>query len=239
MEDLSEKEQLEVFREWWKENGNFVVGGVVLGIAIMVGVSQWRASTEAGQVEASSRFEALMTEVGDGDLESAEAIAAELGDEHGSSIYTAQARLAMARLYMDNGRDEDAASALRAIIDSSQEAEMQQIARLRLAKVLLYQNKAEEVVDLLNGYSDSAFAARYSETLGDAYVALGRYEDAADAYAMALSDEARMPTVDTALVRWKIIDLPQGGPADDPADTAAAADASGVSGSESDPEDAE
>ena len=42
----------------------------------------------------------------------------------------------------------------------------------------------------------------------DAYVALERYADAADAYALALSDGQRLATVDRSLLRWKIIDLP-------------------------------
>lgn len=207
MEDLSEKEQLDKFREWWSENGNFVIAGVVLGVAIMVGISQWKSRTVAGQVAASSYFETLMGEVEDGNLESAESVAAELYADFDSSIYTDQARLAMARLYMDKGRDQDAAETLRGMLDDGSD-EMQLVARLRLAKVLLYQNKPEEVVELLQERTDSGFVARFSETLGDAYVALGRHEDAADAYAVALSDDQRMPTTDQALLQWKIIDLP-------------------------------
>ena len=212
MEDLSEKEQIEKFREWWSDNGNFVIAGVVLGIAIMVGISQWRTRTAANQVAASSSYEALMTEVGNGNLESAEAIATEMYGEHAGSVYSDQARLAMARLYMDKSRDQDAADALRGVLDDGDD-ELARVARLRLAKVLLYQNKPQDVVDLLEGRIDGAFAARYSETLGDAYVALGRHADAADAYEVALSDGERAPTIDQALVRWKLIDLP------DPAET--------------------
>lgn len=211
MDDLSEKEQLEKFREWWGENGNFVIAGVVLGIAIMVGISQWRARTAAAQVAASSSYEALMTEVGNGNLETAEVVAAEMYDEYGNSIYSDQARLAMARLYMDKSRDQDAADALRGVLEDGEDEEIARVARLRLAKVLLYQNKPQEVVDLLEGHAEGAFAARYNETLGDAYVALGRHQDAAEAYEVALSDGQRAPTIDQALVRWKLIDLPDPG----------------------------
>jgi predicted negative regulator of RcsB-dependent stress response len=48
--DLSEKEQLEEMRAWWSENGRFVMGGVVLGVAIIFGWNQWRASIEATQL---------------------------------------------------------------------------------------------------------------------------------------------------------------------------------------------
>lgn len=208
MEDLTEKEQLEKFREWWSENGNFVIAGVVLGIAIMVGISQWKSKTVEAQAAASMQFEALMAEVDDGDLEAAEVIATDLHDNFSSSVYAAQARLAMARLYMDKGRDQDAADSLGGMLDDDPDNEMQQVARLRLAKVLLYQSKPQDVVDLLQNRTDTAFVGRFSEMLGDAYVALGRIEDAADAYALAMSDEQRLPTVDQSLLQWKIVDLP-------------------------------
>lgn len=232
MDDLSEKEQIEKFREWWGENGNFVIAGVVLGIAIMVGISQWRARTAAGEVAASSSYEALMTEVGNGNLEAAEAIATAMYDEHGNSIYSDQSRLAMARLYMDKSRDQDAADALRGVLEDGEDDEIARVARLRLAKVLLYQNKPQEVIDLLEGHADGAFAARYNETLGDAYVALGRHQDAAEAYEIALSDGQRAPTIDQALVRWKLIDLPDPGENSDAQDTTAEAAATSAESDE-------
>jgi Tfp pilus assembly protein PilF len=61
----------------------------------------------------------------------------------------------------------------------------------------------------LQGYRDTAFAARYSETLGDAYVALGRSDDARDAYTLALADDPNAPTVNRTLVQMKINDLPR------------------------------
>ena len=169
MEDLTEKEQLEKFREWWKEFGNFVIGGIVLGIAIMVGIHQWKSRTIENQIAASAQFEALMNDVEDGDLEAAESVAGAMYDDHGSSIYAAQTRLAMARLYMDKGRDEDAAETLRGMLDSNEDSEIQRVGRLRLAKVLLYQNKPADIIELLQGITDSEFLPRYSELLGDAY----------------------------------------------------------------------
>ena len=36
MDDLSEKEQIEQMRAWWSEYGNYVIGGIVVGIGLMV-----------------------------------------------------------------------------------------------------------------------------------------------------------------------------------------------------------
>lgn len=208
MEDLSEKEQIEQMRAWWSEYGNYVIGGIVVGIALMVGVGQYRSNTVSTQTEASALYETLFEAVAQGDTDEAETAATDLYTNYGSTVYPSQARLAMARHYMDKGRDQDAADALRAIVDSEPDTELGLIARLRLAKVLLYQDNPLDVVDLLSNRTESAFAARYSEAMGDAYVSLGQYDDARDAYFLSMADSATMPTVDRVLVQMKVDDLP-------------------------------
>jgi predicted negative regulator of RcsB-dependent stress response len=125
-------------------------------------------------------------------------------------VYAEQARLAMAKLYMDKGRDQDAANELAALLEGDNESGTAMIGRLRLAKVLLYQDQPQEAIDLLQAYRDTAFGARYSEMLGDAYVALGQPDNAREAYTVALADNPNAPTVDRTLVQMKINDLPKG-----------------------------
>jgi predicted negative regulator of RcsB-dependent stress response len=216
VEDLTEKEQLDALRAWWAENGSYVIGGVVVGMLIIFGWNRWQATIENTEVAASSLFEDVMDAAGRGNLDAAEEPANELFISYNDSPYAAQARLAMARLYMDNGRDQDAADVLRGVIDADPNGELTLIARLRLAKILLYQGKAQEVVDLISDLPESAFAARFSELLGDAYVELEDYEAAEAAYIAALDDNPQTPTVDVSLLQLKINDLPA-----DPGDTAA------------------
>jgi predicted negative regulator of RcsB-dependent stress response len=206
--DLSEKEQLEEMRAWWSENGRFVITGVVLGIAIIVGWNQWRASIETTQIEASNLFEEVMTAVEDGDTEAAEGAANTLFDNYEQTVYPGQTRLALARLYMDKGRDQDAVLILRELIVPTDETEIQLVGRLRLAKVLLYQNKPDEVVELLNDRGESAFTARYSEILGDAYAAQGNFAEAQTAFQAALTENPALQTIDNNLVQLKLNDLP-------------------------------
>ena len=214
MEDLSEKEQLEQMRAWWSEYGNFVVAGVVVGLAIIVGVNQFSAWKVRTQMGVSEVYEQVVAALGDGDLDEAEAAADTLFTDYERTVYPSQARLALARLYMDRGRDQEAADALRAVVDKESNSELGLVARLRLAKVLLYQDQAEQVIDLLANLEESSFSARFAEALGDAYIAEGRFDDAREAYQRALNDTAEQPTVDRQLVQMKIDDLP-------PADAAA------------------
>jgi predicted negative regulator of RcsB-dependent stress response len=205
---LSEKEQIEAIRGWWRENGRYIISGVVIGVGLLVGWNYWNSQKAQSALQASAIYESLASEVADGDTEAASAFAADLYEHYGSTVYARQARLAMAKLFMDKGRDKDAANELRALLQAGGDTEAAMVGRLRLAKILLYQDKPQEAADLLQGYRDTAFAARYSETLGDAYAALGRSDDARDSYTLALADNPNAPTVNRTLVEMKINDLP-------------------------------
>jgi len=210
VDDLqSEKEQIEEMRAWWADYGKMVIGGIVIGIAALIGFNQYNASTLETQIEASERFETLVGHVVDGDVDAAKFVADDLAANYSDTTYAAQSKLALARLYMDQNRDEDAAETLRQLLAMSADENLQSIGRLRLASVLLYQEKAEEVVTLLEDFDSPAFAGLTDESLGDAYTALGEYEKAADAYNRALADPSPVPSVDRALVQMKLADLPQ------------------------------
>ncbi len=217
MEDLSEKEQLEAMRAWWKENGRYVISGILLGVALLLGWNEWKDYQQTSRLEASALYETLAVEANDGDLDASEAAASNLYDNYASTTYAALARLAMAKLYMEQGRDQDAADALNALVSARGNSEVKMVGRLRLAKVYLYQDKHQEVVELLAGFEDSSFAARYDELLGDAYLALGQVESASAAYQRAMLDDVNAPTVDRALVQMKIVDLPVDVAVDEPA----------------------
>jgi len=205
---LSEKEQIDQFRSWWSEYGAYVIGGIVIGAGMLIGINYYQSAKLEAQLAASTAYEALIVQVVDGDLDEAEATANQITTEFGETSYVGQAGLAMARLYMDKNRDQDAADALQAVIDGNANDELKQVARLRLARIYLYQGKAQEVVDLLAGNDVEAFASAYGEILGDAYTALGRIAEAQDAYQKILMDPASQSTVDQQLVQWKALDLP-------------------------------
>ena len=210
MDDLlSEKEQIEQMRSWWSEYGGYVILGVAAGALLLFGINYYKSSKLAAQLEASTLYESLTNHIVDGDLDDAEVIADQLGTTFTDTIYASQAKLAMARLYMDKNRDQDAVDILNELLDSASGEELKNIARLRLARILLYQDKPQDVIDLLAEQDTPAFAATYAEILGDAYHALGRIADAQEAYQQVLMDPLSQGTVDQQLVQWKALDLPE------------------------------
>lgn len=210
MDDLlSEKEQIDQIRSWWSEYGAYVIGGVVIGVGMLFAVNHYRSAKLQSQLDASTAYESLVVHVADGKLEDAEQAAEEIASTFQDTTYAGQAGLAMARLYMDKNRDQDAADALKDVLGSDTDDELKHVARLRLARILLYQGKADEVVGLLEEQDNASFAAAYGEVLGDAYATLGQVADAQTAYQQVLLDPLVRGTVDQQLVQWKALDLPE------------------------------
>lgn len=237
MDDLlSEKEQIEQIRNWWSEYGGYVIFGVAAGALILFGYNYYQSSKLNQQLQASALYETLTDHVVDGDLDEAEVLAGQIGTEFAGTTYAAQSKLAMARLYMDKNRDQDAADVLGEILAGEGDETIKHVARLRLAKILLYQDKAADVVELLDGQDNPAFSAAYSEVLGDAYHALGRIADAQVAYQRVLMDPLSQGTVDQRLVQWKVLDLPE--LQDDEGDVAEPESAGETAQYEGEPDDA-
>ncbi|NIA27999.1 MAG: tetratricopeptide repeat protein, partial [Desulfobulbaceae bacterium] len=160
----------------------------------------------AAQVEASVLYESLTVHVEDGDLDDAESVADDLATNYANTAYAAQSNLAMAKLYMDKNRDQDAADVLNKLLAMRGNQSLRQIGRLRLARILLYQDKAQEVVDLLADQDDEAFAALFAEVRGDAFAALGQIAAAGDEYRFALADTSQI--INRSIVQMKLVDLP-------------------------------
>lgn len=208
MDDLqSEKEQIEEMKAWWAENGRYVIAGVVIAVGLLIGFSQYKSSKLEAQIEASELFESLAEHVYEGSLDDAQPVADELANNYANTAYAAQSKLAMARLYMDKNRDQDAADALHELLAMRGNGALKHIGRLRLARILLYQDKAQDAIDLLTGQENAAFTGLYAEMLGDAHAALGQVAEAGDAYRTAMEDTTQ--SVNRALVQMKLLDLPE------------------------------
>ena len=185
-EYLSEKEQIERIREWWRENGWYLVAGAALGAVALFGLNQYRNYTEARAEAAAALYLDLQDVLEDDDETAAEALLAELREEHPSSPYTDQAGMLIAGYYLTS-EPSRAADELRFVMQSTDDRELGLIARHRLARVLMYQGRHEEALQVLNVANLGAFSAQYSEARGDAYYGLGDTDAARAAYEEALA----------------------------------------------------
>ena len=202
----SEEEQVEALKRWWKENAVSLIAGVAIAAAVILGWKAWQ-NYQANQAEAASiRYQQLLALAGqqtldEGALSEAESLTTSLRNEHGKTLYADLAVLIQARLLV-NQQDNDAARALlRELIDSTNQPYIADLAGLRLARLLLAADQAEEALDILDGEVASALAAQQADLRGDAQLALNHPEEARQAYrrALSLAEQSDLPLFGTQL----------------------------------------
>ena len=182
---LSEKEQWEAVKTWFRENGLWIIAGVAVGGAGIGGYQWWNAHIDKVNGEASGKYEQLVTDLGRNDESGALTLLGELERDYSSTPYIDQARLAFARVYVESNRLDKAASVLEAVSQHSKDKQLALLARLRLARVQISQQKPDDALATLNGVDPGAFAAQFHEVRGDADLAKGDKGGALSEYRVA------------------------------------------------------
>jgi predicted negative regulator of RcsB-dependent stress response len=217
--DLQEQDQLEDLKAWWKQWGNTVAGVVIAVCVGVIGVQGWRWWTIDQAERASVLYTAVSTATRANDVAKAKDAMAQLADKYGRTGYAPRAALLVARLLFETGDKAGAKAQLAAVIDGDAEDEIKQIARLRMAMVLLDDKQYDDALRTLDAKHDEAFAGIYADLRGDILAAAGRRGEARTAYQSALARlDARSPY--RAYVQVKLDAL--GGAAADAAPGAAA-----------------
>ncbi len=182
----TEEEQVEAIKKWWQENGKSIIAGVVIGISAIFG---WRAydNHTAIQAEAASTlYEQMIGAARVNDKENIEVYANRIIGDYKSSTYAVFATLMLAKITAEAGNLEQAETHLRWVLKNTKQAEVEHIARLRLARVLIAEDKLDDAEKTLNISNTGAFIARYEELRGDIYAKQGKAEEARQAYEKSL-----------------------------------------------------
>ena len=206
MEDyLSEKEQWEWVKTQVRENGPAVLVAVALAVTAVFGWRWWQGHVDARQLEAGSMYMQMVQSLERGDRSQALVVLGALERDHAGSPYTDQARLLAARVYVDDNQLDRAAGELASVVEHSKDRALALVARERLARVQIAQQKPDDALATLGSATNAgAFAARYHELRGDAYNAKG---DAATALSEYRAAQKAGEGTDAALLALKIADL--------------------------------
>jgi predicted negative regulator of RcsB-dependent stress response len=210
-EYLSEREQAEQLKQWFRENWIVLAAGIVLGLGGVYGWRWWNAHQLARSQEAEQQFSAMLDALGGNRRDEGLLIAGKITSEYTDTPYADHALLVLARLDIESGELDKAATTLRQVRDSTRDPELALVAGLRLARVQLAKGSHDEALATLAAIDDPAVAARVAELRGDVMMARGQPAEALMAYREAqLSVEqgkTRDGLVDQDLLKLKIDEL--------------------------------
>jgi predicted negative regulator of RcsB-dependent stress response len=184
--DLEEQEQLASIKSWWAQYGKLVILTVVLGALVVGGIRGWHYYRNTQAASALALFDQLQRAERANDHKKVRDIATQIVDKYASTQYATLASLASARSSFDTGDLQAAKTRLQWVIDNAKEEEARDVARLRLARLLLDEKQAAEALKLLETKPVDSFAGLYADVRGDALLAEGKRAEARAAYQLAL-----------------------------------------------------
>jgi len=184
--DLEEQEQLAQLKSWWAQYGNLLITGLVIAALAFSGWQGWRYWQDRQAGEASNLFEMLTKATQGSEPKTVRDAAGMLLENYPRTLYASMGALTSAKYFFDKGDLKAAKAQLQWVIDKSPSDEFRDMARLRLANVLLDEKAHEEALKLLEAKHGETFEAQYAALRGDILVAKGQAADARSAYKYAL-----------------------------------------------------
>lgn len=173
----TDEEKAEEIKEWWRENSISVISGVVLALGAVFGWQQWQSHQKEQSETASALFSQIQQQP---------EVIAQLKSDYSSTPYASMAALMAAKTAAENSEDEKAINELKWAIDNTSEAEVRDVAQLRLARMYIANNKLSEADSLLSKPYGKAYEALLQELKGDLFFAKKDTKQAAQAYDEAI-----------------------------------------------------
>jgi predicted negative regulator of RcsB-dependent stress response len=205
-EHLTEEEQVEALKKWWKENGSAIIIGIAVGLAAVIGVRYWFSYQETRSTLASDAYNQFTAAVSKKDAANTQKLADTMLDKYKGTSYAALTALEMAKQEVDANKLAEAEKHLRWALANPGHKTIALIARQRLAVILVAENKLDEALALLGQVKDPTFDPRYALIRGDILRKQGKVEQAREAYQLALTDST-LTGKEREFVEMKLEDL--------------------------------
>lgn len=184
--DLEEQEQLAALKGWWKDHGNLVLGliaAVAFGVAAWQG---WNWYQRSQALQASTLYESLAKAIQAGDAKALRDASGALAEGYPRTLYASMGALASARFHFDRNNLKSAKAQLQWVIERSSAEDLRDVARLRLASLLLDEKAYDEALQQLEAKHGEPFAAQFAALKGDVLAAKAQTAEARAAYRIAL-----------------------------------------------------
>ena len=183
--DLEEQEQLDQIKHFWKQYGNAITWAliVVLGVFASWNFYQYWQRNQATQ--AAILFDEVERAVQSTDVVRIDRVFGDMKDRFASTSFAQQSGLLVAKQYVALDKPESAVNALTWVIEKSSDPGYKAIAKLRLAAVLIEQQKLDAALSQLEGSFPASFEPLVADRKADLFALQGSREKAVSEYQKA------------------------------------------------------
>ncbi|HEY8887592.1 MAG TPA: tetratricopeptide repeat protein [Gallionella sp.] len=183
--DLQEQEQLEALKAWWNDNRNQILGALLIVVVAMGGWRGWQYYQHKQSYGAATLYQQFIEQIASNDAKRINDAATAVTDKFGSTAYAAPAELLAARVNEQGNDLARAKTQLQWVIDNARDASLKDVARLRLAAVLLDEKKYADALTLLEAKHPDSFDGLFADLKGDVFSAQGKIDEARSSYKLA------------------------------------------------------
>lgn len=185
--DLEEQEQLDALKAWWQQHGNKVLALLVAFALSVAAWSGWKSYQARQAGEATVLFEVLRQELATNNLKKIREVAGQIIDKYPRTVYAVDAALFAAKANFEGGDAKSAQAQYRWVIEHAQQTQSKDLARMRLAVVLMDEKNFTEALKQLEASHDAAFDPLFNDLKGDVYALQGKSVEARTAYQAAIA----------------------------------------------------
>jgi len=184
--DLEEQEQLASIKGWWHDNGTRLLAVLAVAAVVGSGWQGWRVWQANQAQQAGAQYEALVKAAQAGDAKALRDAGGTLVESFPGTLYASMGALVSARFHVERSDLKNAKAQLQWVVERSPSDELRDLARLRLAAVLLDEKSHDEALALLEAKHAAPLEGQYAALKGDILLAKNKSAEAKAAYRLAL-----------------------------------------------------
>jgi predicted negative regulator of RcsB-dependent stress response len=163
----TEEQQLEAIKKWFARYGN-LLSWIVLVIAVICSlIVYWQHHQEVRREQASEHYISLITALEQQDEPTVKGEGDILLQQYPKSPYAVLSAFALALEDMKDNDFTQAETHLRWVLDHSQLADFKALAKIRLMRLLMAQNKLDQAIELYSEDEADGFLPLMAELRGD------------------------------------------------------------------------
>lgn len=185
-----EDDETDQVKKFLKKYGNALLTIILVIVLGIVGMQYWHKHQTKVAAEASITYENLLGSIAAKQVPQTQAFANQLMEDFSSTSYAKMAALIMAKQAVEANKLPLAMTKLQWVVDNASSKSIKAIAQVRLARVQISANEAQQAIKTLSSVKPIEFMAEANMVKGDAYMALKKTADAKVAYTQALKDAA-------------------------------------------------